>query len=214
MNENPFASPNAADIPSQEKAPQPTREEAPPRDDLPLLARDLDLVVMHRRLELPAVCLKSGRPVEGKRLRKKVFWVSPVLLVVFFLLTGPVLPLLVLIVGGTGTRDFIEIPLEPMWLKKRRRVILTAWGGVLTAMVLPITYFRLSAAFGEVFPADVRIVVLLLSLLFGFGSITYGFVASNLFSIKRIKGDYIWLQGAGYAYLKLLPPWPTNAKVK
>ncbi len=214
MNDNPYQSPAAADLPISGEATQRDQQETPP-GDLPLLARDLDLVVMHRRLELPAVCLKSGRPVEGKRLRKKVFWVSPTLLVILFLLTGPFLLLLILIVGRTGTREYITIPVEAKWLKKRRRVILTAWGGVLAAVGLPIAYLWISEAVGgEVLPSDIGIVVLLFSLVLALGSIIYGFVTSNLFSIKRIKGDYIWLNGAGYAYLKLLPHWPADAKVK
>ena len=41
----------------------------------------------------------------------------------------------------------------------------------------------------------------------------YGVYASHLVAIKRIQGDYVWLEGAREPYLELLPPWPVDAKV-
>ena len=150
MDDNPFASPQTCDLLSPS---------ASQTAELPSLARDGKLLVMHRRTELPPVCVKSGLPAEGKRIRVKLFLVSPVenlfeIVFLILLLWGigrlvngypfVVLTLMLFLLGlwvrKVIVREFIDIPLSIKWRRRLRIGSVVSWGGIIVLLSGPYLF--------------------------------------------------------------------------
>ncbi len=204
MDDNPFASPQTCDLLSPS---------ASQTAELPSLARDGKLLVMHRRTELPPVCVKSAQPAEGRRIRKKLFWVHPVTIVFLIILLSPLICGVVLLFSKGVTREFIEIPLSGEWHRRRRRGLVFLWSGFISAAVVIFVLVAGSELLARLASFYIVLLTILIWIPLTLGCIFYGGNASHLLVIKRIKGDYVWLEGACDTYLDLLPSWPVDVKV-
>lgn len=143
--------------------------------------RQGDLVVMHRRSQLPDRCIVDGVPAPEPR--KPVEFFTP---------------------GTQRQQQTVLIPLaESAWkLDREGEIWGQAWFGfsVLGALATPI----LGCGFGTIawIVAGTLTVALLGLAIWNF------YLRRPMLSIYRVTDDYIWLRGASAAFLKDLPEWP------
>ncbi len=167
------------------------------------LYRKGDQLVMRKDAYLPARCVKSNQPVEGRRLKRKLSWFHP--LIYLSLLAGVLIFAILAIV--LQKRATIYIGLSPEWFRKRRRALWIGWVMGLLGLATLIGSIVILAAF-EDRAAWVGLAGLLSSLVLIFAAAIYGSAASRMVSPVRITDDYVWLKGIHPDFLADLPPWP------
>lgn len=160
--------------------------------------RQGNLLVMHRMARLPDRCVKTNEPTIA-RLNQKLFWHHPAI----YLSILVNLIIYIVLANILGHRAKIEVGLGPQGFAWRRKVVWTAWLGVLASI----------GAFIGAFQFDPNSSPLFLPLLFGgiFGALGFGIFGLILVRVvtpKRMDHHYIWLKGVCPAYLQELPEFP------
>jgi hypothetical protein len=166
------------------------------------LYRKGNQLVMHKEASLPARCVKSNQPVEGRRLKRKLTWFHP--LIYLSLLAGVVILLILVLV--LQKRATIYIGLSQEWWRKRRRALWAGWIiGLLGLGMMIGSIAILAASNGEQGWAGAGIALGLIVLL---GGGIYGSAASRMVTPVRITDTHVWLKGVHPDFLADLPPWP------
>ena len=166
------------------------------------LFRKGKLLVMQKEAALPARCVKSNEPVEGRRLRRKLTWFHPLIYLSLFL-GLLIFVILALVLQKKAT---IYIGLSQEWYRKRRRAIWTGWITVLLGLATMAGSIAILAhTNGDAAWAGWGIALGFLVLL---GGAIYASAASRMVTPVRITDDYVWLKGVHPDFLDDLPPWP------
>ena len=145
--------------------------------------RDGDLLVVHRDVRLPDLCLKTGRPATRRlavklawdehwwSLRKQTVWLEvPLCEWRYFVATRVRWLLVALGIAALGLMFLIAPQMDEMPVRWAAPSLIGAGGAAVTLLLT-------SAALGE--PV----------------------------AIRRVRGDYLWLGGPGERFLKQLPAW-------
>ena len=154
------------------------------------------VLVMHKRAQLPARCVKSNEPAKG-RLKRVLYWHHPAIYL-SILISIWIYIILALALRKSAT---IYIGLSNEWFRKRRRAIRIGWLSVLAGIgifVVGIVSIDRTPALGWLI--GIGVLVLL------FGAI-YGLIAARMVVAQRISDDYVWLKGVHPEYLAGLPEW-------
>ena len=150
-----------------------------------------NLVVARKGAQLPYLCVKCGAPAEGKLLRRKYYWHLPIIYLT--ILAGLLIYVIVaLCVRESGT---VEIGLCRVHRNRRRVGIAVGLGGLFAGIGL----FIAAAILEEGYLVPLGILVLLV------GSIA-GLLMARVLSPTKIDTQFLWLRGAGPAFLQTLPP--------
>lgn len=148
------------------------------------LWRDGDLVVMHRDAAWPAVCIRTGEPAVGW-FPTKISRMAP----------GSWL-------RSETIRFRIPVGRRWHWLTTRLRV------GLLTAGLISLGALVTSAFYFDRFPNSLS-----LSIALGGGVTSIALILTSsglaeLVTLRRDRGNYLWLTGPSEKFLEQLPVWP------
>lgn len=161
------------------------------------LWRNGKTLVMEKNAQLPNRCVKSNVTTDG-RLRRRLSWHPPALLLVF-LLCGPVPYIIVALL--TRKQATIEIGLSEEWFEKRRRATLFGWGAVVFSIVL------LFVGFGATGKGDTGAILIFGAILVGLFGAIFGLMGSRMVYAKQITGTHVFLNGVCQEYMEALPEW-------
>lgn len=175
--------------------------------------RDGNLLVMHKSATLPDRCVKTGQPASGQRLEQKFQWQSPVNFFIFILVAAfliylklavslkAILLLPVAAILLVPKKVKVEVGLSEEFKKRKNRA-------TKVSRVFYIIGLASIIMAGIKFTNELLCVSLIFVglLLFGIGAICKA-DGGSLVSLKRIRGDYIWLSGISKDYLQDLPDW-------
>jgi hypothetical protein len=159
-------------------------------------------LVMHKEASLPARCVKSNQPVEGRRLKRKLVWFHPL---IYLSLAAGLLILLILVLV-LQKKATIYIGLSQEWWRKRRRALWIGWVSGLLGLAI--------VAGSIVIVADPHCRTpwvgwgILLGFVMTLGGGIYGSAASRMVTPARITDTHVWLKGVHPDFLADLPPWP------
>lgn len=168
---------------------------------LPPVARDGQLLVMHREAKLPNLCVTTGGAAEGMPDEVTVAHQEGANVGVMFGAMGAILG--VLIARWMGNKFQIAVPQSESarstrwWMGTIGIALLVAGiAGFIPAITFlaPGSDVRLYAAGGSFLAALIGVAMWLDNL--------------QPVRIAKVDGDYLWLAGAGEEYLKTLPEWP------
>jgi hypothetical protein len=179
------------------------------------------LLVMHKRAQLPPICLKSNQP-STVWLKRKLSWHPPWIMAV---VVAVVLFYVVLAIGLTGRlsmhlgpaavvylvlslvmakRCTVRMGLTPEWAARRKRRMFAAWSLGLLFFCLAMVGLTIGIAMDQP--------LWLLSVPVGFvGALIVLIVAKPLVTLvppQRISREYIWLRGVHRDLLARLPEFP------
>ena len=156
------------------------------------VARRKRTLIMGKNAPLPDRCVKCNAPAGNKRLKRRLYWHSP-LLYLLILLNLLIFVLVAVIVRKRAT---IEIGLCEKHQSRRKACVLTAWLAVLAAVGM--------------FIAGIAVEVtglLVAALLLFLGGLVFGMATAPVVRPSRIDNEYVWLKGACREYLDALPEW-------
>ena len=156
------------------------------------IARSKKVLVMGRNALLPDRCVKCNSPSSGQRLKRKLYWHSPVLYLLLFvnILIYALVAILV------RKKAAIEVGLCDRHFAKRRVAIGVSWVLFLASVILIVTLGFVGS--GEY--AIMGIVLLIVVII-------YAAIATRVVSARRIDKEYVWLNGVSREYLDTLPEW-------
>ncbi len=148
-------------------------------------------LVMHKSATLPDLCVKSGEPAHGYKLKRSLSWHHPII----YLLILPGLlfyAIVALILRKTAT---IHIGLSERYRRKRRNAILFGWLSCLGSIVLAIYFFNSNSP-------ELGILGILAFLV----CLVVAIIRSRIVTPLKIDKEYVWLRGVHASYLDRLPP--------
>jgi hypothetical protein len=154
------------------------------------------LLVMHKGATLPDRCVKSNRPAGGRRLRRDLHWIHPVVYLAF--LGSPLV--FIILYALLRKHAVIEIGLSAEWFAKRRRVLVVSWVLILASAVT--VFVALATAEGAGTPYTILTGVALLC-----AGLIYGTMGARTVAATMITDDYVWLKGVHAGFLAELPAW-------
>jgi len=150
-------------------------------------------VVAHNQSSLPARCYKCNQEVATAPITRKLYWHPPAYyLFIFF--NFIVYVIVAIIVRKRATLD---VYLCEQHTQRRKYFMIGGWAGALLGILMVIV------GAGE----NIGWLVVLGIVLF-LGATIAGIAGSQLARPSRIKGDTIWLTGAGKEFRASLPPLP------
>jgi hypothetical protein len=149
-----------------------------------------DVLVVRKDAMLPPLCVKCNEPAEGGPIKRNFSWHHPAL---FLLILAGVLvyAIVALVVQTKGT-----VYLSLCARHRTRRLMMGLSAGALALGGLAMLI--VAGVIGEGWPAAVGGVMLLAGLIMG--------VANQTLTSKRIDDHFLWLKGAGRAFLANFPP--------
>jgi hypothetical protein len=157
------------------------------------------LLVMHKRAQLPPICIKSNQP-SSQWLKRNLAWHEP--WIVITVLAGLLIYVILALI--LTKRATIYIGLTEEWAARRRTRMIVCW--------------LLGLAFLGMIPAGIALFVntnqpgWMLLMVVGFiGSLVVLVVAQylvGLVSPQRISDEYVWLKGVNQEFLDRLPEFP------
>lgn len=154
--------------------------------------RDGRDLVMHKNARLPSVCVKSGVPIEGRGIVRKMSWHTPWLALLFLLgaIGALIYVVLALVLSKKAT---IEIPLSSEEKSRRNTRLLIWWIIGLGAIALMVGCFvalinvrNNGAVFGLcLFGSFISMLAALLG----------GQSAARILRPTKITDTHVWLRG-------------------
>ena len=147
-------------------------------------------LVMHRNALLPDRCVKCNAPVGGRRLRRQLWYINPIL---YILAISPIIFLVVYLIVRKGAK--VDVGVCEAHMQQRRTMLAVGW----CVFVLAILSFPFAAVIESPWPA-------LLGFLMLIGSIVPLSIGNKFVTPARIDDHYVWLKGACREYLASLPP--------
>jgi hypothetical protein len=161
---------------------------APDVDASSAIYRHGNLLVMHKKAVLPAICLKTNQPSE-LRIKRTMYWSHPALL----LLLPFALLLYVVVVLVVQQRATLQIPCTRQVASKRLRGIAIGWIGFLVGLVLLV--------FGAL---QIETVSPLVMLIGAISIVVFPILGSSMSAIvtpAKMSRNYVWLRGVAPEYL-------------
>jgi len=156
------------------------------------IARHKKTIVMGKNASLPDRCVKCNAPATTKRLKKNLYWHSPV---VYILVLVNIL-IYALVATLVRKKAKIDIPLCKKHSSRRKICILVTWVLSLTSIALIIGGIA----------TEIWILVTIGTLLF-VGGMIYAAIVTPVISTRKIDKEYIWLNGVCKEFLDTLPEW-------
>ena len=160
--------------------------------------RDGRYLVAHRDAVFPDICVKSGLPAHGNRVRQIVQW-HPGLVRDTAASPG----------GRRGCRALVsreatfEVGVSRRWLRKRLR------GRVLGGIVIAGGLGAMVAAIAWMGRAiDQAMLLFVAGMFVMFAGLIYAMSANVLISARRMWQDCVWLRGVHRDFLACCPAWP------
>lgn len=157
-----------------------------------------NVLVMHQRAQLPAVCVKSGLPATTW-LKREMSWYHPLC---YLALLGGLIPFVViaLIVQKKAT---VHVGLCEEWAARRKRWLFIGWTTALLGLALLVGGCTIAAnnerELGAFFlGVPVGIVVMLI------GGVA-GSIGSRIVTPKKITDEYVWIKGVHPNMLDMFP---------
>ncbi|MDP0501389.1 MAG: DUF4339 domain-containing protein [Verrucomicrobiota bacterium JB022] len=157
---------------------------------------DKYLVVRRDFTELPPRCIRTNAELPREAMRTKTFYyTSPWVLLTFFL------SIIVLIIVALATRKAVKLSLGlcSAERKKRRLWLLGAWIGFFACASL----FVYGIATEDASPAGAWAILVSMPAALVCLGIASRFSAD--LHVRKVRGDYAWLTGAGEPFLASLP---------
>jgi len=189
-----------SDVNPYQSPAEPTYPVAPPVDDGTRdgLWREGRLLVMHKMAPLPDRCVKSNRPANGRRLRRKLYWHHPA---VFLAILAHLLIyiILALVLRKKAT---IHIGLSDEWFARRRRVIATA------SCLMAVSVLLVILGIVGLETSDGSALLIVVGILLFIGAAIYGLLCARMVAPTRITDTHVWLKGVHPDFLADLPPCP------
>ncbi|MFO1066140.1 MAG: hypothetical protein U0892_19950 [Pirellulales bacterium] len=163
--------------------------------------RSEKLLVVHASVVLPSRCIKTNEPTEI-RVRRNFYWHHPA---VFLLIIAGVLAYVIAAIV-TRKQAVLDIPISLAQRGRWRRNLVILWMLVIASFAIMIGGVTMTDSNDEtVGPA---IIISCVSGVICFlSSLVFGTTACSLMTVKKIDGDWIWLRGAGPAFLNSFPTW-------
>jgi hypothetical protein len=167
------------------------------------------LLVLQKGADLPDRCVKSNRPANGRRLKRRMAWHHGAIYLLI-LVSLLVYIIVALIMQQKAT---VYIGLSEEWFAKRRRATLIGWLSVLAGIalvVLGVKQLNATATGGglRVLQPEMGGWLMAAGFLVFFVGAIYGLLASRMVAPARIDKHFVWIKGACPAYLSELPDWP------
>ena len=170
-------------------------------DELPGLFRKGNQLVMHRRANLPARCLKTNLPAD-RWLERTVNWHPP--FVTVLMLLGP----LPFIVGFMVTRKQarLNIPMSEARFWRRRFQLLIAWFIVLVGISLFV-----AGVMNTGMRRDELVAWLILSGIASFLiGVIFAVIIASPVAAAKMTASHVWLKKVHPEVLDMLPVWPED----
>jgi hypothetical protein len=161
-------------------------------------------LVMHKQANLPARCVKSNEPIEGRRLKRKLTWFHPL---IYLSLQAGVLIFAILAIV-LQKRATIYIGLTSEWHRRRRRALWAGWIIGLLGLAVLIGSIVVLCNSRDSDPPWAGLLGLLSGIIVILVGAIYGSAGSRMVTPVRITDDYVWLKGVHPDFLADLPPWP------
>jgi hypothetical protein len=155
--------------------------------------RDRKRVVTYDKSALPARCYKCNEPVAGQPLKRKLYW-HPAL---YYILVPISILLYAVVAIIVRKRASVEVYLCPAHAQRRKYFLIGTWIGIVFTLVL---------GFAGILN-NINWLIGIAAILF-LVAIIIGITSATLARALRIKGDTVWMGGAGPEFLASLPPWP------
>jgi predicted Zn finger-like uncharacterized protein len=150
-----------------------------------------DVLVVRKGARLPHACVKCGLAGDGKPVRKTYYWHEPWIYIT--ILAGVlVYAILAIVIRQSGQ---IEFALCSQHRARRRNGVIISLLGVFGGIAL----FVAAGMSNEAYLVPFGILVLL-------GGAITGLIMARVLTPKRIDTHFLWLRGAGPAFLQTLPP--------
>ena len=141
---------------------------------------------------LPPRCVKCNAPVEGKAIKRKLYWHPPAVYLALLI------NVIVYVIIGVITRKtgVAWVSICQPHRSARRIVILVSWLLVLGGIAAGITGIVQESGW----IGGLGIVAFL-------GGIIYGIVCGRLVVARKITTDYMWIGGCGAEFVAGFPEW-------
>jgi hypothetical protein len=159
--------------------------------------RDGKKVVAHSKTSLPARCYKCNEAVETLPMTRKLYW-HPVfyyLLIFFNILVYAVIAMIV------RKRATLDIYLCEQHRQRRNYFIIGGWSGAILGIILVCVAIAMNTGW-----------LIGLGLILVVAAMIVGVAGAQLARPAKIKGETIWLTGAGKEFLASLPDWPSAGR--
>ena len=157
--------------------------------------QDGPVLVVRKGVVLPPRCVKCGDVADGSYLKRNLHWHSPLL---YFLILFPGLIVYAIVATVVLQKGTVAVHLCANHRRRRTTIIWTSWALLFAGMAA-----LFDAAVSENKWLTLAGVVLLLA----------AFVVACSFPLvraRRIDTHFMWLNGAGAAFLRALPSLPTR----
>jgi len=149
-------------------------------------------LVLRSETALPDRCVKCNAPANGSRLRRRLYWHSPVIYVLI-LINLLIYALVAIIVRK---RTVVEIGLCEHHRRRRHIVIGTCWALVLAGLAMVGGGINMNEGF-----------LTLTGILLALVSAIVGGVLGPQVAASKIDQEFVYLRGCSKEYLAMLPDW-------
>jgi len=157
------------------------------------------LLVVHKRAQLPAICVKSNQPAT-QWLKRKLSWHEPwiAITVVAGLLLYVILAMIL------TQRATVYIGLSDEWMARRRKRMIVCWiVGLAFLALIPVAF-----GLANVTDQDGWLLLILVGFIGALIVLIAGQTLVSMVTPQRINNDYVWLKGASPEFLNRLPEFP------
>ena len=161
--------------------------------------RQGNLLVVHKRAQLPPVCLKSNQPAT-QWLKRNLSWHPPWIAIT--ILAGLLVYVILALV--LTKRATIHIGLTDEWMGRRKTRLIVCWLLGLGCLAM----FPLSIALSATTQNESWLLLMLPALLGGLIVLVAAQLLVGLVAPQRITDDYVWLKGVHPGVLDRLPVFP------
>ena len=157
--------------------------------------QDGPVLVVRKGVVLPPRCVKCGDVADGSSLKRNLHWHSPLL---YFLFLFPGLVVYIIVAACVQQKGTVAVHLCANHRRQRTTVLWTAWALVFAGAA---ALFDGSATHNGWLALG------------GLGLLLAAAVVGGSYPMvraRRIDPHFMWLNGAGPAFLRLLPSLPTR----
>jgi len=177
-------------------------------DEQPQVWRSGRRIVMRRDAVLPDRCIKMNNPASVSRIKKKYSWYHPafnLLCLLFLFGIGGLLPLTLIMcaLSGASKKVVLQIPVSGEYLARRIRAIMGAC--ILMSLAAPL--FVVGVRVADKNPGTFSLLLVLAGPVLFVAALNWAVVRARIVSVRRIRGDRVWLAGAHPDYVAALPEW-------
>jgi hypothetical protein len=154
--------------------------------------RDGKKVVTYDQSSLPARCYKCNHAVAEPPMKRKLDWHPAA----YYLLIFLNLFIYVIVAIFVRKRASVDVYLCAQHARRRKNFIIGGWSGA--AVAIPLIIGAMAANNSWLMLVGIAVLSV---------AIIAGLAGASLIGATRIKGNTVWLRGAGSEFLASLPPW-------